>query len=61
MLYFLLRWFEFVADFPDGVDENGIVGIGFNFVAQRCHETVDAALTDEAIVAPDGIQNLITG
>ena len=31
------------------------MGVGFDFVAQRGDEAVDAALADEAIVAPDGV------
>ena len=57
----LFRRLEFVADFSDGVDENGIVRIRFDLVAQGGDETVDAALADETIVTPDGIQNLIAG
>ena len=57
----LLRWFEFIADFPDGVDEDGIVRVGFDFVAQRRDESVDAALTDETIVAPDSVEDIIAG
>ena len=60
-LRILLRGFELVADFSDGVDEGWVVRIGFDFVAQGGDEAVDAALADEAIVAPDGVEDIIAG
>ena len=57
----LFRRLEFVADFSDGMNKGWSMRVGFDFVAQGCDETVDATLADEAIVAPDGIQNLVAG
>lgn len=53
--------FEFVAGFSDGVDEDGCVGVGLDFVAQGGDEVVEAVLADETIIVPDGSENSIAG
>ena len=57
----MFRWFELVADFPDGVNEDWIVRVRLDFVAQRGDEAVDASLAYVAIVAPDGVQYIVAG
>lgn len=51
----MFRRFELVAYFPDCVDEDWIVGVGLDFVSQGGDESVYAALSDVAIVTPDGV------
>ena len=51
----LLRRLEFVADFAESVNKSGIVRVGFDFVSQGGHESVDASGGNESAIAPDGI------
>ena len=39
----LFRQLELVADFPDCMDECGVVWVGFYFISQGGDETVDTA------------------
>src|SRR5258706_363283 len=51
--------FEQVPGAADGFQVDRILGIAFNFFAQATNVNVDAARSDEAIGAPDGIEKVV--
>ena len=52
--------FEEVSSAADCFHEDGMLRIGFDFFAQAADVDVHAARSDEALGAPDGIEQLIT-
>jgi hypothetical protein len=50
-----LNLLEFVADFAKGMDKGRIVRVRFYFAPQSRNKSVNASVTGETIVPPDGI------
>src|SRR5579863_2193188 len=50
---------EAVAKAADGANEEGVGGIGFDFVAQAEDVDVDGAVGDGAVLAPYGVEELL--
>src|SRR5882762_7944810 len=51
--------FEQIPGAADGFQVDGILGIAFDFFKQAADVNVDAARSDEAVGAPDGIEKLV--
>src|SRR5688500_5175843 len=52
---------ESVADAADRLDVGRILGVGLDLLAQRIDAAVDAAVGHDDVVAPDRLQDLVTG
>src|SRR5579872_2732558 len=60
LLFFRLSFvLEHVPRSANGFQERRVVGVNFNFFAQAANVHVHAARGDEALGAPDGVQQLI--